>query len=139
MDRSSILLPVIALATLTFAVLLLIPIRRFRAGFRGQVTSADFKFGESERVPDEVKLANRNYMNLLEIPVLFYTVCILFFVTETVDPLAVQLAWAYVALRAVHCAIHVTYNKVRHRLYAFALSNVALIVMWTHFYRGLIA
>lgn len=139
MDRLHILFPMIALATLTFAVLLLIPIRRIQAGRQGLVHSDDFKLGESERVPDSVRLANRNYMNLLELPVLFYTVCLMYFVTDRVDATALNLAWIYFGLRVAHSAIHVTFNRVRYRLYAFAASNVALIVLWTHFCRVLIA
>ena len=139
MDRTRILFPVVALATLTFAVLLLVPVRRFQAGARGEVSSADFRFGESERVPEAARLANRNLMNLLELPVLFYVVCLMYFVTDRVDATARDLAWVYVGLRLAHSAIHVTYNRVRHRLIAFAASNVLLIMLWTHFCRVLIA
>ena len=71
-EKMSILFPMLALASLTFAVLLLIPVRRFRAGFAGQIVADDFRYGESARVPPEVALPNRNLMNLLELPVLFY-------------------------------------------------------------------
>lgn len=64
-DKTGILFPMAALATLTFAVLLLIPVRRFRAGFAGQIVADDFRYGESARVPPEVALPNRNMMNLL--------------------------------------------------------------------------
>jgi len=93
-----ILYPVVALAALTFLVLLLIPAARFRAAARGQVKAADFRYGESSSVPGDVSLPNRNMMNLLELPMLFYIVCLAFYVTATVDARAVYLAWAYVAL-----------------------------------------
>ena len=137
MERLSILFPMVALATLTFAVLLLIPYRRFRAGMRGEISGADFRYGESERVPPEVRLPNRNLMNLLELPVLFYVVCLMMFVTEQVDGRGLAVAWAYVGLRVGHSVVHVTYNRVSHRLVFFALSNVALIVLWTHLFRNL--
>ncbi|HVP08657.1 MAG TPA: hypothetical protein VMT02_03970 [Burkholderiales bacterium] len=79
LDRASIVFPMAALAVLTLAVLLLIPVRRFRAG----------------------------------------------------------LAWSYVALRLVQSAIHLTYNRVRHRLAAFAASNVVLVMLWTNLLRAL--
>jgi hypothetical protein len=137
MDKTSILFPMVALATLTFAVLLLIPLRRFRAGFAGQVDADDFKYGESERVPPDVGIPNRNMMNLLELPVLFYVACLTYFVTERIDNGALTLAWAYVGLRVAHSAIHLTYNRVRHRLVVFAVSNVVLIMLWTHLFRAL--
>jgi hypothetical protein len=133
MPQESIFLPMLALAALTFGVLLFIPIRRFRAVFAGQVTPADFSLGESPAVPPVVALANRNYMNLLELPILFYAVCVAMFVTQTVDSLAMNLAWAYVALRVIHSVIHLTYNKVTHRLTAFALSNFPLVGLWILF------
>lgn len=130
MNQIAILYPVIAMAALTFIVLLLIPYQRFKAVIRKQVVADDFKFGESETVPPAVCIPNRNYMNLLELPLLFYVACLVMFVTQTVTPMAVGLAWAYVTLRSVHSLIHLTYNKVVHRLTFFALSNVALVVLW---------
>lgn len=44
--------------------------------------------------------------------------------------LLVMLAWAYVAARVVHTMIHLTYNRVYHRLTAFLTSQAVLIVMW---------
>jgi hypothetical protein len=135
-DKTSILFPMVALVTLTFAVMLLIPVRRFRAGFAGQINYDDFKYGESERVPPEVSIPNRNMMNLLELPLLFYVACLTYLVAGKVDAVALALAWAYVALRVAHSAIHVTYNRVRHRLIAFALSNVVLVSFWTNLIRS---
>lgn len=124
--------PVLALVGWTFFVLLLIPYRRFRAGRTGQVNFGDFRLGESTRVPAHVSLPNRNYMNLLEAPILFYVVCLVYFVTAAATPLVVTLAWTYVALRVLHSLIHISYNNVVHRLAAFAASNVALLVLWLY-------
>ena len=136
MDKTSILFPMVALVTLTFAVLLLIPVRRFRAGIAGQIKFDDFRYGESARVPPEVSIPNRNMMNLLELPLLFYVACLIYLVIGRVDQFALALAWLYVALRIVHSAIHVTYNRVRHRLIAFALSNIVLVSFWTNLIRS---
>jgi hypothetical protein len=132
----SMLFPMVALATLTFAVLLLIPVRRFRAGIAGQIQYDDFKYGESARVPLEVSIPNRNMMNLLELPLLFYVACLTYLVIGGVSEYALALAWLYVGLRVVHSAIHVTYNRVRHRLVAFAASNVVLVMFWTNLVRA---
>jgi len=61
---------------------------------------------------------------------LFYVVCVLLFVTSGVTFIAVVLAWAYVGLRVIHSAIHLTYNRVPHRLVAFAMSNAVLVALW---------
>src|SRR3954468_24169775 len=130
MNPVQILFPMVALAMLTFVVLLLIPATRFRAGARGEVTVRDFEYGESTSVPHKVTLPNRNLMNLLELPVLFYVVCLAFYVTHSVSASAVTLAWTYVALRAAHSVIHLTYNRVSHRGLVFAASNVVLVMLW---------
>ena len=139
MAQDQIFYPMGALALLTFVVLTLIPIRRFRAGFAGQIVADDFKYGESRNVPPEVSIPNRAYMNLLELPVLFYVLCLMLFVSARVDLAFLVLAWAYVMLRAIHSLIHVTYNKVVHRLRAFALSNFVLIGMWGLFFWRMMA
>ena len=76
MNAHAILFPVIALALGTHCVLGLVPFQRVRAYFRRQVGYADFKFGESTCVPPAVAIPNRNYMNLLEAPQLFYVACL---------------------------------------------------------------
>lgn len=134
MDQATIFAPMGVLAFLTQGVLLLIPIRRFRAGFAGQIQSDDFKFGESANVPGHVSIPNRAMMNLLELPMLFYVASLMFFVAGRVDATVLGVAWGYVALRVVHSTVHLTYNKVIHRLIPFALSNVVLLVYWVLFF-----
>ena len=126
----SILAPVFALAVWTFLVLTLIPVTRFRAGFKREIRTDDFKFGESATVPDYVRLPNRNYMNLLELPQLFYVLCLMFYVTNTASSTVVNMAWLFVALRVIHSAVHLTYNNVMHRLVAFASSIFVLIALF---------
>jgi len=136
MDSDLILGPVGALAALTFLVLGLIPVMRFRAAGAKRVTADDFKLGESARVPADVALPNRNYMNLLELPVLFYVICLMIYASGHLTDLLLGLAWAYVGLRALHSLIHLTFNNVFVRLSVFALSNAVLMVMWLLFYFG---
>jgi len=133
MNQDAIFAPMGALVALTFLVLLLIPFRRFPAGFAGQITGDDFKFGESARVPGHLALPNRNYMNLLELPVLFYAVCLALYVTGTVAAVPLVLAWTYVGLRAAHSLVHLTTNTVLVRLTFFALSNFVLMALWIVF------
>lgn len=130
MNSTAILGPVFGLVAWTFVVLMLLPVARFRSAFKGDVTAEDFKFGESERVPGAVSIPNRNYMNLLEMPMLFYVGCIVFYTVGSLGAASLPLAWSYVGLRVVHSLIHLTYNNVMHRLTAFALSNFVLVGLW---------
>jgi hypothetical protein len=139
MDQTTVFLPVAVLALWTLFVLLLVPIRRFAAASEKKVTAEDFRFGESANVPGDVAIANRAWMNLLEAPLLFYTASIIFFVTAGVEQPVLILGWTYVGLRIIHTLIHVTYNKVFHRLTAFALSNVVLVMLWVRLLANLLA
>src|SRR3990167_5405658 len=98
MNQTAIFWPMIALIGWTFLVLVQVPIRRFRAAFAGRVEAIDFLCGESARVPTDVAIPNRLFMNLVEVPVLFYTVGVIFFVTTRVDATVVGLAWLYFGL-----------------------------------------
>ena len=138
MPDISIFVPMGAMIALTFIVLALIPIKRFRAGFAGEITGEDFRFGESARVPGHVSIPNRNYMNLLELPMLFYVLCLSLYVTHTVTQLELGVAWAYVALRVAHSLVHLTMNHIFTRLTIFATSNVVLGFGWIVFFAGIL-
>ena len=81
-------------------------------------------------MPTAVAVPNRVFRNLLEVPVLFYVLCLVAYVTRSVSTDIVVLAWAYVGLRVVHSLIYLSYNRVMHRFVVFALSNVVLVFIW---------
>ena len=130
MSAHPILGPIFALVAWTTYILLLVAYRRVRPFGGERAHPREFALGESPKVPAAARLANRNYMNLFELPVLFYVACLVAVAVGAETPALVALGWAYVAFRVVHSVIHVTYNHVLHRFYAFAASNAALIAMW---------
>ena len=138
MKPEAIFLPVSVLALWTSVVLLVTGYRRIRALKTGRILRRVFKLGESPDVPPDIAVANRNLMNLLEMPLLFYVVCIALYVTRHVEVGLVWLAWSYVAMRIVHSFIHLTTNRVVHRFVPFALSNVVLVSMWFWLLSGLV-
>ncbi len=125
MDPNLILEPMGALAALTFLVLLFVPAMRMTRRPSAQ-DSAD---GD---IPGA--LSNPNFVDLLEMPVLFYVICLMLYVTSRVSTTFIWLAWAYVALRAIHSIVHLTYDKLSHRMALFALSNLVVIAMWFFFF-----
>jgi hypothetical protein len=137
MTQMSIFGPVLALVGWTMAVLLLIPYRRFRAAFAGRVKASDFKCGESANVPADVSMPNRVYMNLLEMPVLFYVVCFVAYITQNATPPMITLGWTYLGFRVAHSLVCLTYNHIMHRFAVFALSNVVMLLMWLLLLKGL--
>jgi hypothetical protein len=122
----------LTLVAWTFLILVQVPLRRFRAAFAGRLEAVDFRYGESERVPPDVALPNRIFMNLVEVPPLFYALSLVFFVTGNVTPWALVLAWLYVGLRLAHSLVYLTYNRVVHRFAVFAISNLVLLAFLGH-------
>jgi hypothetical protein len=135
MKAELIFVPVAVLALWTHLVALFTGLTRVRAARAGRVRPGAFKLGESPEVPDDVRVVNRNLMNLLEMPVLFYVVTLGSFVTGHAGPAVIRLAWVFVALRLLHSLIHLTSNRIIPRLTVFAASNVVLVTMWLHFLR----
>jgi len=133
-DQTLIFAPMGALALLTFLVLGLIPLRRIPAVMRGRLERDDFALGESAKVPADVSIVNRGYMNLLEAPLLFYVICLMSLYANRVGQPFLVTAWIYVGLRFGHSAVHLTYNNVLHRLTLFGVSNVALMALWVMFF-----
>lgn len=127
---NSIVLPMCVLALWTLIVLLLVGVGRIRALRTGRARMKDFRTGESANVPEDVALRNRAYVNLLELPVLFYAACLTLIVSNHPDPAMLTLAWIFVAARIVHTCIQLIYNNVLHRFLAFAIGYVVLAAMW---------
>lgn len=130
MRPESIFAPMALLVFLTFGVMVYMGFKRFGAGFAGRVTGHDFRYGESANVPPDVAVANRNFMNLLEAPILFYEACLTAYVTHNVTEVTLSLAWTYVTLRLAHTLIHLAYNRILYRFAAYASSNVVLAAFW---------
>lgn len=129
MQPTDIFLPALLLMFWTLTVLLVVPVRRVKAVMQRRITPQDFSHGESARVPPDVALPNRIFMNLVEVPVLFYAMVFMSYLTGLVNDVTVSLAWAYVALRFVHSGIYFTYNHVGHRALVFGTSNALVSAM----------
>jgi len=128
MNQTLILFPMLALVGWTLMVLSMVGGRRLAS----RLHPREFALGESPAVPPAVRVPNRNFMNLLEVPVLFYVVSLTLYVTQQVTGIAVLLAWAFVAARVAHSGVHLTYNNVMHRLGFFATGNFILIGLWLY-------
>ncbi|MGW8206876.1 MAG: MAPEG family protein [Hyphomicrobiaceae bacterium] len=116
---------------LTFVLLYWLGIARARSARRGEVRVKDVALS-SVPWPDRLKQIGNAYQNQLEVPVLFYAAALLAIVAGVVDAFVVGLAWAFVALRIVHAAIHVTHNVVIRRFQVFVAGVVVLSVMWSY-------
>ncbi len=123
-------LPMFALALLTFVLLMLLAISRYSATKNRLVSLSFYKVYIGEGEPEKLRQLTRNYSNLLESPVLFYSAIVLTIVLKIESATLLYIAWAYVVLRYVHTLVHITYNSVRHRFVVFVLSVLILITYW---------
>lgn len=80
-------------------------------------------------LPEQANLPAYNFKNLLELPVLFYVVCLYLYVTGGVDGGHVAAAWAFLGFRVMHSAIHCTVNIVMARFLVYLGSAFALWFM----------
>jgi len=125
--------PVVALVALTAIVALLMGVYRNVAVIRGVVPARYFRGFTADQPAEWVERPARAYMNLLELPVLFYVVCLLMLATGRFDSVQVSLAWIFVIARTVHAFVHIAFNYVPLRFAAFVAGVITLAVMWTRF------
>lgn len=129
---TSILFPMAALALMTLFVAFYMAKLRFAAIKSGQTTNLDYfkTFSGESPEPENVQRAQRNYHNLLAMPVLFYAAGAAALAGGYADAILIYMAWTYVALRAIHSYIHITINPVIVRFRIFALSFFVLVAVW---------
>ena len=60
---------------------------------------------------------------------LFYALALYLFVTSQVDAVYVYAGWIFVAFRALHSAVHCTFNRIMLRFYLYLISALALWFM----------
>lgn len=125
-----IILPLVAMVFLTLMVAIVMYRRRVNTmkSERIHPQKVHSRKGGMDSFADT--RASDNYMNLFELPVLFYVAIFTIMLTNNSSHLMAALAWAFVIFRVTHSIIHCTYNKVMHRFTAFMLSFITLTALW---------
>jgi len=86
---AALIQPVVALVVLTAIVALAMAVYRNVALIRGAASARYFRTYAAESPAERVERPARAYMNLLELPVLFYVVCLLMLATSRFDSVQV--------------------------------------------------
>lgn len=128
MSQTAIFWPMIALTFLICCVYAVLFLRRQQALSTGQATPRDFKLPLKE--PEASVTAIRNLMNLYELPMLFYVVCLSLYAVNGATLLAVILAWLFVASRIAHTIVHITSNRLRLRQPLFLVGFILNGALW---------
>src|SRR5712691_11404787 len=128
MTQRAIFGPVFATVFLTILVWAYMYIRRISFITSNKISPKDLAVpGALARLsPPAVSNPSDNLKNLFEMPVLFYALALYLFVTSQVDAAYVYAGWTFMAFRALHSAVHCTFNLVLLRFWLYAVSTVAL-------------
>jgi hypothetical protein len=84
-------------------------------------------------LPEAANIPAENFINIFEVPVLFYVLIGFMLITEQVSNFSIFAAFVFVFLRYIHSFIALTYNKVTQRFLVYVVSSLVLWAMWGHF------
>lgn len=130
MSSYAILYPLFAMFLLTALVLGRLAVLRVGGIAKREVAIDYYTTYQAGDEPLHIRVVTRNFLNLFEMPLLFYVGVILVFVTRQSTPWLVGCAWLYVALRCAHTAVHLSSNRVPLRFRIYFASNFALLALW---------
>jgi len=125
-----ILYPLFAMVLLVAIVLMRLRSMRFGAVRSGAMRAEFYRAYPEGGEPDALRVVSRHYVNLFEMPVLFYAGVILVYVTRQVSWWLIGCAWLYVALRYAHSWVHLTSNVVLVRFTLYFASAFVLLLIW---------
>jgi hypothetical protein len=129
MSLQAVLLPLFVEVILTFVLMLRMGALR-RADYNSGAIKADDVALREPRWPARTTQAANAFANQFELPVLFYVLTILAWVTRHAGVVFVVLAWVFVICRVLQAYVHVTSNVVRYRSLFFSVGAVVLMIMW---------
>jgi len=132
MTIQTVLLPVFVQVALTFGLLFWMAYARTSSVSRGETKIRDIALGQSVW-PARAQQISNNYDSQFALPLLFYVLVILAWITKHADLIFVVMAWLFVLLRLLHAYIHTTSNHVPTRFRAFAAGMFVLLLMWIIF------
>jgi hypothetical protein len=129
MSVQMILLPLFVEVILTFVLLFWMAPLRIGDMNSGAVQPDSVALREPNWPKRTTQVANA-FANQFELPVLFYVLTILEYVTHLAGIVFVVLAWVFVIFRILHVYVHVTSNNVRVRGPLYGVGALALAIMW---------
>ncbi len=129
MDHHTILLPGLLLSCYTLLFFAYMGFCRYQATVKREVSVKYYRSYRGDEEPERLQVLSRHATNLLEIPIIYYSILAYISIIGINSLLLEILAWLYLFARLVHAYIHLGYNNVTHRFYAFGLSLIFLLVM----------
>lgn len=125
-----IILAMFAQVLLSLIVMIIMGKRRFAAAKNKHINLTDFATMRLDSAGDNVRVADRNFTNQFEIPVLFYAGCLLAMQLNSASILVAVLAWLFVISRILHSIVHLGSNKIRIRFNLFLIGCGSVFALW---------
>lgn len=120
-----LLLPLLAMVALTLLVWVRLYAVRIPEMKRSRIDPQRLAGSADKHLLKDTR-ASDNFINLFEVPVLFYVLVLATMLSGISDGALLGLAWAFVGLRVLHSLIQCSYNRVMHRFAVYALATVTL-------------
>ena len=137
MDQTEIFRPFCATMLLTLVVWVYMYGRRLPFIFSSGLDPKQMTPLELARLsPPQVSNPSDNLKNLFELPTVFYVVVLYIYVTNQVDRAYLWAAWGFFLFRALHSAVHCTFNFIPLR---FALHVISAGALWFTVLRAALA
>lgn len=128
MQPALILWPMATQVLLTLLIFFVL-IKRKKASFAAGTVDLKQAALNNSAWPDDVLKVSNNIANQFQLPVLFYALCLAFYVTDGVNLLVLGLVWAFSISRIIHAYVHIGSNYVPHRLKTFVIGFFCLLAM----------
>lgn len=130
MDQAAIFQPFLATMILTMVVWVYMYGRRLPFIFANGLDAKRMTPMELARLsPPQVSNPSDNLKNLFELPTVFYAIVLYLYVTGRVDTVYVVAAWGFFLFRALHSAVHCSFNFIPMRFVLYVISAAALWFM----------
>lgn len=122
--------PLLALIALQYLAALLILISRCRDLITGARSVGFYEDYAGTNAPPFTQRTTGQLANLFEFPLLFIAAIVFAVACGLQDPWLLKMAWSFVAIRWLHSAIHLGFNKLWIRTPVFMASNLVLLAIW---------
>ena len=131
MNDDLILMPVVCMMLLTALVWTVLFAKRIPAMKRARLPTQTWTTPDKvlELLPEAINYPAHNLKNLFELPVVFYALCLLLYVSGKVDTIHLAAAWVFVVFRVLHSLNHCTVNRVMLRFLSYLVASLALWFM----------
>jgi hypothetical protein len=128
----NIVYPLLTMVILTLIVTIRLLFFAVKSIIKGEVHIKQYRIYDGE-FPAKFISVRQHYKNMFEMPILFYLLCTLLIISDSVAPLDIQLAWGFVIFRILHSISRIPNKNVNIRFGLFAGSFIMLIAEWVNY------